>query len=40
MSKYDPEHEPEKFFALSWLCEACFAEGNNADWQVHPATTG
>lgn len=34
MSKYDPEHEPEKFFAISWLCEACFAEGNNADWQV------
>jgi len=30
----DPENDPEKFFAISWLCEACLAEGNNAEWQV------
>jgi hypothetical protein len=33
-SKYDPEHEPEKYWAISWLCEACFAEGDNAEWQL------
>lgn len=34
MTKYDPEEQKEKYWAISWLCEDCHAEGDNAEWQL------